>query len=454
MKIQLGIPLYLAEIAKHGGGITLSDINAKIEYIVTSSKDVKSGYLFVALPGKNVSGEIYSQDAKNLGGFVLGTKKDTADILCENCLEFLLRLSSYYISKLQCLKTKIAVTGSVGKTTTKEFLAKFLEQSFAIHKTPENFNNFLGTALTVLSAPKNTEILITEMGMNALGEISRLSSAVKPDYAVITNIGTAHIGMLGTRNLIAKAKLEIKDGMKKGGILFVPKEEHLLMEKGDMFFSLTNKNADYFLETDEHRNLKFYKDGELIFSKETKLKARHHLYALLISLSVSHKLGVSKDTLLKICANIDERCLRKKSEKVGDLFIEDDTYSASPEAVKAELEYLKTSGKSFSVLLGDMLELGNMTEEAHREIGRLAYEAGARFLFTFGVYSHFIKMGAVDAGMKRECIFTNQDTGAPEVSAEQILQYATPGETVLFKASHSIRADRIIKNIKDKLYAG
>ncbi len=453
MRIKLGIPLYLAEIAKHGGGILSYGKDLAVEYIVTNSKEAACGDLFVALSGKSTDGEIYAEDAKGSGAFVLGTKKATADILCENCLDFLLRLSSYYITKLESLKSKIAITGSVGKTTSKEFLAKFLEKRFVLHKTPENFNNFLGTALTVLSAPKNTEILLTEMGMNKIGEISRLSSCVKPNYAIITNVGTAHIGMLGSRNLIAKAKLEIKDGMN-GGVLFVPMDELLLSESGGVSFSLTDIGADYYLDISEENWIKLYKNGTLIFKGRTKLTARHHLYALLIALSVSHEIGIDSDTVLNVCQELDDRFLRKKTEKVGIFYFEDDTYSSSPEAVKAELLYLNTTKKCFSVLLGDMLELGNMTEEKHREIGRLAYECGARILFTFGVYSHFIKTGALDAGMKKECIFTNTDTGAPAVSAEQILKYALPGETVLFKASHALGAERIIKIIKDKLYAG
>ena len=260
MRIKLTHPMSLQEIAlATNGHITSPYQNKIIHFLSTDSRETCKGDLFVALKGNRFDGENYiteiiSKDAYHLsaGGMHNGIKtNDTSTAL--------LLLAKHYKTKFNNLKATIGITGSVGKTTTKEFLKVILSKRYRVHATYKNMNNNVGVPLTVLSMPANTEVLVIEMGMNSPGEISRSSICISPNISIILNVGTSHIGNFGTREKIAKAKLEILDGMDNG-TLIVPYGEPLLKSENALTFDKNNENADFYL-SDTNGSCLITKDG-------------------------------------------------------------------------------------------------------------------------------------------------------------------------------------------------
>ena len=449
MRIELRTPLSSDDLLKYAVAFSLIKTNHIFTHITTDSRETKEGDLFFSLSKSKESAEIHIAEAHKIGAFSVSSLSKTASYLVKDAQTALLKLALLHKSRLKNLKKTVAITGSVGKTTTKEFTYAFLNTKFKAHKTYMNYNNALGLAISLLLAPIDTEILVLELGMNAPLEIKALSDAVKPDLAVITNIGNAHVGKLGSREMIAKSKLEISAGMTEDFII-APYEEALL-KSAKCKFSLTKTEADYFLSKAESENaLEFYKRGRKISEFTTKYKAPHHLKALLIALIIANILGFNEEQMLSGVKATESLALRQKIINLRRFSLLDDTYSSSPEAVLAEIEFLKLEypERRFSVALGDMLELGHKTEALHKEIGALAYKKGARRLYTFGAYAYLIRDGAREAGMKDEDISSSTEIDNYPIIAKEIYEKSIDSEIVLVKASHSLSSEKIIKEIE------
>ena len=229
MRIKLDTKISVNSIIQATNGITGLDKEMSFSSITTDSRECCPGDLFIAIDGETDSGENYIDQVIKIGAFALSKTSSIGCICVPDTVEALLQIASNYIKTLPFILYIIGITGSVGKTTTKEFAKIILSERFIVHSNPSSYNNALGLSLSILSAPKNTQILLMELGMNHAGEIGRLSKYLHPDMAIITNIGRAHIGNLGSREAIAKAKLEILSGMKDGTV-FVPFGEKLLCE--------------------------------------------------------------------------------------------------------------------------------------------------------------------------------------------------------------------------------
>ncbi len=449
MRIILSVPLTLSEIAENALSTHIFRENATVSAIVTNSKKVCPGDLFIPLIGEKHNGEDYTEEARSRGAYILSSRDCNADIKTDDTMLSLLKIASYYKSKLRSLKKIIAITGSVGKTTTKNVLAKMVSAKYITHATEENFNNYIGLSYTLLSAPANTEIIIAEIGMNHLGEISLMSRILNPDISVITNIGTSHIGNLGSREMIAKAKLEITDGMKIINLV-VPYEEILLKNiTGTHTFSVDNQNADCYIQITEGSSLH---TSFNIRSKRVKLNylkvnipGKHIIKAICISVKVMELLGIDEDDIADSVKFIDLSCVRSKIIKIDDFYAYDDTYSSSAEALICDFELLNLyQNKPKSCVLGDMLELGGQTENIHTKIGYEVYKFGFRNLYTIGPFATKIAEGAISAGMNKDNVFINTDYDAYEITAKQIINNKIKNEIILFKASHNIHAERII----------
>jgi UDP-N-acetylmuramoyl-tripeptide--D-alanyl-D-alanine ligase len=454
MRILLDIPLSFSEITGNIKSSTRLASEDMIHAVTTDSREVFPGDLFIALQGENFCGEDFVLEARERGAYVISANKDLADILVADTAFALLEIAAFYKSKLSNLKYTLAITGSVGKTTTKNILTNLLSSDYKVCSTKENYNNIIGVSYTILSAKQDVEILILELGMNHMGEISVLSKAVKPNAAIITNVGTAHIGNLGSRAMIAKAKLEVLDGMKKE-MLVVPYEESLLCNANNSFytFSTENQKASLYakiLESDSEKSVinlhsdKIKKEN-LVIPKP----GRHIISAVMASVGIIELLNISVSSIPAGILKISEKDVRGRYVELGDFRIYEDCYSASYEACIADFELLSMNRNTlYSCVIGDMLELGSETENLHRKIGEMAYKFGFRRIFAFGAYSSFVLSGARSAGMKKEDLFINTDTTHPEITANQILENVSVGETVLIKASNKIRADRITNILK------
>lgn len=439
--------LTINEIAKATGAPELP-INEPINAIVTNSKEVEKNDLFVALNGDFTSGENFTAEAKRKGAFILSAKDKSADIIVMDTEAALLSIAAYYKTKLRKLKFTIGLTGSVGKTTTKNMIAEILSSSYCVHSTHQNYNNYLGVAHTLLTAPGECEILVIEMGMNHKGEIASLSKAVTPDISVITNVGSAHIGNLGTRQGVAEAKLEIRDGMKNGALI-VPLEEELLQGVENSYtFSIESDNADCYLKIKKE-----YENGALfdIYTKKESVKdikinvpGIHILSAAAICASVAYIIGSELRLLKDSFSAINESALvRARLIKRASYLIYDDTYSSSYEACLAVLKMLSKRKEKLCCVLGDMLELGESSKELHEKLGAAVVKYGFRKLFTYGKKATSIAIGAIKSGMKKDYIFINENIDAPQITAEQVKDNCEPNDLILFKASHAIHAEKI-----------
>lgn len=454
MIITSEISLTLDDISNSANSVKNYKENKRIKRLITNSKEAQPEDLFIALEGEYESGENYTDEARSRGAFVLSSRDVNADIIVNDTKNAILAITSFYKSLLKKLKYTVAVTGSVGKTTTKNIIAAMFRGKFTVHKTYENYNNYLGVFHTVLSAPANTEILVCEVGMNHLGEISEISRSISPDIAVITNIGTTHIGNLGTREMIAKAKLEILEGMKEHN-LYCDADEELITAK-------VNARGISYNNPDAYVNISIRSIGAdgIIFdlcghnflfeNNRIPIPAKHILSSVAFAVCIMKHIGTTdceiKNAILHICDDY----IDPKFKKLEGYIVYDDTYSSSPEAVRADFEMLSF----FPVkccLLGDMLELGDKTEFLHTEIGRLAYEYGFSALYAYGVYAPFIARGAKLAGMDEKNIFINTNPLDPKTSAKQILNSTKGDELILLKASHRLYAGEVLTHLKSLL---
>ena len=447
MRITPEIPLTLKNVAKALGADENAYSEARINAISTDSRVTEKGDLFIPLKGINTDGESFVGEAKRKGAYVISSLYVDADFKTQDTRAALLGIAAFYKGLLNELKYTVAITGSTGKTTTKNILSSLLAHNCKEHHTHENYNNVIGLAHTLLSAPKDTQILICELGMNHPGEIALLSKALSPDIGIITNIGSSHIGNLGTRENIAMAKLEILCGMKSPKLIG-PHGEKLIEQKVGYTFSTEDDSADCYLKP-----IKEYEDGSIfdirskrinITSQRISIPGRHVLKALAASIGVIEYLELNAKDIGKAISVLTQNLTRGRFITVGAYTVYDDSYSASPEAVISDFELSMLWQKPKSCVLGDMLELGTSSIYIHSLIGKKAFEYGFEKLFAFGRYALHIANGARLAGMPKENIFINTDISSPEITARQIKENAAPNNIILVKASHAIHAERLI----------
>ncbi len=447
MRVELPFPLSLDEIQLKVKGRKNYTAQHDIYAVCTDTRLLKKGDLFIALTGKNDSGENHLAEAKKREAVIISQNSTESHIAVADTELALLKVAVLYIEKITSLKERICISGSVGKTTAKNILGLFLKSSYKTHITEKNENNIIGVSYTLLKTPKDTEILVLEIGMNHLFEIEKISKEVKPTISVITNIGTAHIGNIGSRNLIAKAKLELLCGMEKP-LLIVPHEEPLLSGiKGAYTVSDESPDASLYLSNivTEDDGVRFDVTNSEKNTVRVFLKTHEKsiMKAASMALAVADILKLGAKDIYRGIESINSNFLFKAPIRVNDFYILDDSYNSSAESVICAIENLKQYKGCFSAVLGDMLELGGMTEQLHRKIGEFAAKSGVRKIYTFGVYGIFIKQGAVGCGMNPADIFSNDDITDPEITARQIIQNHTEGETILIKASHRLKAHRI-----------
>ncbi len=445
MRIKTDIKLTIKDIVKVTGAITTLNGDTEISVYATSSKEVFSGELFIALDGERTSGALYIDEASCRGAITLSNDL-RADICVKDTTLALLSIAALYKSKLKELKHTVAVTGSVGKTTTKNMLSEFLANLFKVHATEGNFNNYLGVFFTVLTAPRDTEVLIVEMGMNHSGEISPISRAIEPDTAIITNIGSAHIGNLGSRENIARAKLEICDGLC--GKLIIPEGEPLLSNiESRVTVSPNGHPADYSIkinkETADGTNFDIISSSFTAKDLFISEVGESITSALIFTVATLDILGISAEKIIAGISEYSGGFSRGKYIQIGRYLVYDDTYSSSYEAVINDMKILSLSEMKKSCVLGDMLELGDMSSKLHRKIGEAAAKYGFDKLFAFGTYADEIATGALLGGLSEENIFINRDLEKPYLTAAQIMDFCDEGEVILVKASNKVHAERI-----------
>ncbi len=443
MKVDLSIPLLLSEIAEAVSGV-LGAEDKYVDFICTDSRELTKDGVFFAFD----KAEIYVGEALMTGAVV--SHSPSATVSVDDAGEAFLRLASYYKAKLPHLKKTVAVTGSVGKTCVKDYTAALLSGKYRTHKTTDNYNNGIGLPLSIFSAPQSTEILVLEIGTNHPGEIKRLSLCAEPDLAIITGIGTSHIGNFGSRKTIAKEKSEIRVGMTDPKALIIPCGEPLLSDlpcllkvgkDGDVSFSVIKSGADecvfvYTTPIGRTEELRFSFGGE------------HYVNNLAFAVSAAIALGIDIDGINKRLSESEHFLPRQKTVKIDGITFIDDSYNASFEAYESALSVLSKSKGTRSAVIGDVLELGAYSERIHRAIGELCVKLKTDKIFPFGKYAYAVAEGAASAGFNRKNIFINADPHDHARTATLILNNLGADETVLIKGSHALHTEKIIDCVK------
>ncbi len=456
MRIKLDHPYTATELCRLLG--VFSRAAGTVTHLATDSREVREGDLFVALRGDRHNGNRYIKEALSHGAIValaeeMGEREDV--IAVKDSMAALVTLAREARARLS--PTVVAVTGSVGKTTTKDMVAAVLAQKFRVHKTEENQNNLLGVVLTLLSMPPDTEILVVELGMNHAREIAALSCLVRPDFALITNVGTAHIGNLGSRASIARAKLEILEGCEPGTPYLYPASEPLLAPPCHAatlpvaIGSSEGFDVAYLCVREEggHTTADFLCGQRLYEDVVLAGRGAHIASCAAFAVFLGDLFGVPEAGIRTALRSTVSRGRLEIFTENGIHWI-NDCYNASPESVEAALRVLENTdgGKRRIAVLGDMRELGRETRVLHERIGRLVADVGTDLLFTFGAAAESIADGALQAGMPHEAIFRNPDPTAHELTAAQLAACLREEDVVLIKASRGMTAENILTHCR------
>lgn len=432
--------------------------------ISIDSRTTKKADAFIALRGDKFDGHNFIDAAIKAGAIFAVVERipEGCTIPCvvvEDTRRALGKIAHAYKQLFRTIS--VAVTGSVGKTTTKQFIYSVLDTKYKTNETKGNYNNEIGLPLTLLGLTAVHKALVVEMGMNHRGEISELSKMVEPDISVITGIGTAHMENLGSRENIRDAKMEILDGMKPGGILILNGDDPLLRDVNTdgvckIYVGIENSDCVYSAENirmfAEHMlfDIRLH-DGEIMNNVRINVIGRHNIYNALVACVCGILLGIPEEKIRYGLLNFSPAEMRQHIEEKNGITIIEDCYNANPESMSAGLDVLcHTAGKKklrSVAVLGDMLELGHVSKEAHFDIGNEAARRGVKRLITFGKAARDIAEGALAAGMKKENITIIEDTENAEKAADIIKSIIGKGDAVLFKASRAMELERVIKLI-------
>ena len=452
-----------AELIKIG-----SPASEIVERISHDSREGGDKTLFCAIVGEKYDGHDFIADAVSAGSQVvlLSSLPENTDgldfyaIRVEDTVKALGTLAAYYKDFSDA--TFVAVTGSVGKTTTKEFISAVASASFKTHKTKGNYNNEIGLPLTLFDLSPDDKVSVIEMGMSARGEIEYMSKLVRPDIAVITNIGTSHLAALGTRENICAAKLEIVSGLKKDGSLMLNADEPLLfatrghVEPEPEFVSVYNRFGDY-----RAVNIRYLENGimyDLIYNNkavtnvEIPALGRHNVYNSLIAYAVGVKLGMTDDMIRRGLLTFVSTDKRQNIYDVGGITVIDDCYNASPESMRAAIDVLTSIASRRGVkpcaLLGDMLELGEYSRLMHDQLGQYAAQMKVQKLYCYGAMADIVAEAAIKKGVRADNVYVSLDSDNPTEMAKMINSSMQSGDVLLVKASRAVSAERIIEALK------
>lgn len=444
--------LRVSEIAK----ALNADVHSEnlINRVSIDSRDVDENTLFFAIKGERFDGHDFISDVAEKGvGAIVSHKKVECSapvIFVKDTKQAFLDFASYYRMSMQNLLV-VGLTGSVGKTTTKEMTACVLSQKNKTLKTEGNLNNEIGMPRTIFRLDESYGSAVIEMGMDNAGQISALSRSCKPDCAIITNVGVSHIENLGSRDGILKAKLEILDGLKKGSPLFLNGDnDKLSTVKNDdykvIFFGIENKNCDILAEDIKEIGLSTEftaVKGEIRQKITIPTVGIHNVYDALAAFAVGIEYGISPEDIAKGLANYEPSGMRQRIKDANGITVIEDCYNASPDSQKAGLNSLLKIAKGRKIaVLGDMLELGAYSETAHRNVGEYAAECKIDMLFTYGKESEFMADSAKNVGLTAVFSFTDKVELTKALANELKL-----GDTVLFKASRGMKLEEIFQEL-------
>lgn len=441
--------LFLGEIAAAiGGKILFGNDAVYCESVVMDSRKVTENTLFIGIKGEQVDGNDYFLSAFEQGASIALIEKDV-DVIpsahkglirVESTRDAMARLAKYYKERSLSGTKFIAITGSVGKTTAKDMLCGMLSAKYKVFKTRGNYNNELGLPLMIFSMDSSYEFAVLEMGMSSFGEIHFLADIVRPDSALITTIGTSHIEILKTRENILKAKLEITDFFGAGNTLFLNADDPFLAALPPAPYTTIAAGIAAGLYRArsislEPTSIEFdcIRGDEPLGHIRLQVPGMHNVANGILCYACAHYYGVSVAELTEM--TFDRTMMRLEETRIGTFTVINDAYNASPESARAGLDTLMLREGRKVAVMGDMKELGELTETAHRDTGAYAREK-VDVLIAVGDYSRFYGEG-----------FGSQDFyGYPtyEDAVIALPNLLDEGDLIYLKASRSMKFERFL----------
>ncbi len=439
---------------------------AKISRISTDTRAIKPGEIFLALRGEKYDGHSFIADAfkKKAAGVIVSSlpgvlSRESVVIRVEDTLSALQRIASHVRDKFA--PTIIAITGSNGKTTTKEMLAAILSQQFVTLKSQASFNNEVGVPLSLLQIASEHQVCVLEIGMSAKGELRDLARIAKPDIGIVTNVGPAHLANFKSTDEIAQAKAELLDEVSGTCILNADDAYfRLLKERCRTKLTTFGIREDADFHADSIRELSsegivFRVNRE--FEIKLPVRGRHNVYNALASIAAASCLDIDAGALFRA---LEEFCLpaqRTEIKGYGSMTVINDTYNANPVSMKAAIELLTSPfGKESSrvagaegrkiLVIGDMLELGEEAVESHEEIGRLVAQSDIDVLLATGALSKSTAEAAVQEGMKKVFFCKSK-----EELIKKLLSELRPCDTILVKGSRAMQMEKVVERINCEL---
>lgn len=439
-------------------------LEEEVTGIVTDSREVQEGYLFIAIKGERVDGHRFIPDvfAKGAKAVLCEQKPDESAgsyILVDSTLEAMKKLAAFYRNALN-IKV-VGITGSVGKTSTKEMIASVLSQKYNVLKTAGNFNNEIGLPLTIFRIRKEHQVAVLEMGISDFGEMHRLAEIAKPDICVITNIGWCHLENLKTRDGILKAKTECFAHMKENGVAILNGDDDKLCTQttvnhsSAIFYGIPEKmvekkQTDYIgspaIYAKNVENLGFEGMKATIctpmgsFLANIAIPGEHNVYNALAATAVGIELGLTLKEIADGVATAETIAGRTNFIRQNGLIIIDDCYNANPVSMKTSIEVLShAKGRSIAVL-GDMGELGEDERALHYEVGQCVGKQKIDALFCAGTLAEEYKRAA--AAVNPDCdihYFLSR-----EEMTQELLSYVKEEDTILVKASHFMEFPKVV----------
>lgn len=432
----------------------------EIKGAVLDSRLVEEGYLFFATKGEKVDGHSFiPQVAEKKAACVICEKApediEIPYILVEDSFVALKQVATFYRDNLTI--PIVGITGSVGKTSTKEMISSVLSTRYNVLKTEGNFNNEVGLPLTILRIREEHKVAVVEMGINHFGEMHRLSEIAKPDICVITNIGQCHLEFLGSREGILKAKSEIFDFMNPEGYVCINGDDDMLATIKEVYghkpvtYGLTMKSDVYVTDVKSNGILgskaSIYLNDET-FDVEIPLPGEHMVMNALAATCVGDLLGLKSEEIAEGIANAKPVGGRSNLIVLENRMVLDDCYNANPVSMKAAIDLLNLANTRKVAVLGDMFELGDGQEEMHGGIGTYAVEQGVDVLVCVGELSSNMFNAATlkRADLKKDMqIYYMKDTQEVIKKIEMILE---KGDTILVKASHGMGFAEVVKALQ------
>ena len=468
--IELSVGEVAEALKARPQGATLTDTRLTFPSVSIDSRTIGVGECFIAVKGQQFDGHDFVEEALEKGASTI--------IFSENPVAFSQWTDRVFLqvdqteTALQTLahhvrqkwgKSLLAISGSIGKTMTREFMATLLSQKFEVVQSPGNFNNHIGVPLSLLQLAEQHQLALVELGMNHAGEIRALSKICSPDSALLTNVAAVHLEFFSDLDEIASAKGEILEELPQRGKFFFNADDPRLSRLAAAYsgekvsFGLQNEAGirvlDYRFEGLHEMSFKIDAGGEG-FTATVPFVGKHFLYNIVAAVAVAVSFGLSREEICEGIRQLKVPAMRGQIHRVGEtksgsITLWDDSYNSNPQALKMVLEAVGQLGgfRRKLLALGQMLELGSGSPELHRQAGEQVAQCDADLLVTVGQEARYIGQGAREKGFPTEQITHFESS---QEAADFLVQELGPGEFLLVKGSRGVRMDQIVQVVKEK----